>query len=78
MAGKRTPEPPKPRASTDGAAKEEVIRFRCTHEQKQVLIEAAAREDLDVSSWLRRLALKAAREAADRDATAHPPGKPHR
>lgn len=42
------------------ARKEKDVRFRVTDEQKRALKEAAAKEGLDVSAWLRRLALKAA------------------
>jgi uncharacterized protein (DUF1778 family) len=40
--------------------KEESIRLRVTEEQKRVLTEAAEREGLDVSTWLRSLGLRAA------------------
>lgn len=40
--------------------KEESIRIRVTEEQKRVLTEAAEREGLDVSTWLRFLGLRAA------------------
>jgi len=40
--------------------KDEVVRFRISAEQKAALDAAAAREGLDLSSWLRRLALQAA------------------
>jgi uncharacterized protein (DUF1778 family) len=40
--------------------KEDVVRMRVTLEQKQALLAAAEREGLDVSAWLRQLALRAA------------------
>jgi uncharacterized protein (DUF1778 family) len=40
--------------------KEETIRIRVTEEQKHALIDAAKREGLDVSTWLRFLGLRAA------------------
>lgn len=42
------------------ARKQDVVRFRVTDEQKQALTQAAEKEGLDVSAWLRQLALKAA------------------
>jgi uncharacterized protein (DUF1778 family) len=39
---------------------EEVIRIRVTAEQKRLLIEAAERDGLDVSAWLRLLGLRTA------------------
>ncbi|MGO9449429.1 MAG: plasmid mobilization protein [Candidatus Binataceae bacterium] len=46
----------KPRAER----KNESIRIRVTSSQKRVLTEAATRSGLEVSSWLRSLALGAA------------------
>jgi len=40
--------------------KEETIRIRVTKEHKRMLIDAAKREGLDVSTWLRFLGLRAA------------------
>ena len=40
--------------------KNEVVRMRIAAEQKQALAETAAREGLDLSTWLRRLALREA------------------
>lgn len=40
--------------------KDDVVRVRIPGEQKQALQEAAAREGLDLSAWLRQLALRAA------------------
>src|SRR5713226_4178452 len=49
-----------PRPRTDRRErKEQSIRIRVTEEQKRVLAEAAEREGLDVSTWLRSLGLRA-------------------
>jgi uncharacterized protein (DUF1778 family) len=48
------------RASPARKRKEDVVRMRVTLEQKQALVAAAEREGLDVSAWLRQLALRAA------------------
>lgn len=40
--------------------KDDVVRFRVTADQKRSLETAAEREGLDVSAWLRQLALRAA------------------
>ena len=40
--------------------KDEVVRFRASSEQKKAFEEAAEREGLEVSAWLRQLALRAA------------------
>jgi hypothetical protein len=40
--------------------KDEMVRFRVSAEQKQAFEEAARRNGLDVSAWIRRLALKEA------------------
>jgi uncharacterized protein (DUF1778 family) len=40
--------------------KEESIRIRVTQDQKRMLAQAAEREGLDVSTWLRSLGLRAA------------------
>jgi uncharacterized protein (DUF1778 family) len=45
---------------TGKVKKEDVVRMRVTVEQKRTLEDAAAREGLDVSAWLRQLALRAA------------------
>jgi len=42
------------------ALKDDVVRIRIPAEQKQALLEAATREGLDLSAWLRQLALRAA------------------
>lgn len=46
----------KPRAER----KEEMVRLRVTKEQKKAFTEAAARAGLDLSAWLRVVALRAA------------------
>jgi uncharacterized protein (DUF1778 family) len=48
------------KSSTDKATKDDVVRMRVTVEQKNALVEAAAREGLELSAWLRQLALRAA------------------
>ena len=48
-----------PRAPAKGT-KDEVVRMRVTAEQKRALTDAAAREALELSAWLRQLALRAA------------------
>ncbi len=40
--------------------KDDVVRFRVSAEQKQAFEEAAKRDGLDVSAWIRRVALKEA------------------
>jgi uncharacterized protein (DUF1778 family) len=40
--------------------KDEVVRMRVTADQKQALEDAASRAGLEVSQWLRQLALRAA------------------
>ena len=40
--------------------KDDIVQMRITAAQKQALSEAAAREGLDLSVWLRQLALRAA------------------
>lgn len=40
--------------------KDDVVRMRIPAEQKAALVEAAAREGLELSAWLRQLALRAA------------------
>jgi uncharacterized protein (DUF1778 family) len=42
------------------ALKDAVVRMRIPAEQKQALSDAAAREGLELSAWLRQLALRAA------------------
>lgn len=50
----------KKKAAAFRAAKDETVRFRVSTEQKQSLEEAAKRDGLGLSAWLRRLALKEA------------------
>jgi uncharacterized protein (DUF1778 family) len=40
--------------------KDDVIRLRVTAEQKRAITDAAEREGLELSAWLRQLALRAA------------------
>lgn len=40
--------------------KDDVVRMRIPADQKQALTEAANREGLELSAWLRQLALRAA------------------
>jgi len=42
------------------ALKDDVIRMRVTREQKRALTEAADRAGLELSAWLRQLALREA------------------
>ena len=44
----------------DFATKDDVVRMRVTAEQKQALTQAAERDGLELSAWLRQLALRAA------------------
>jgi uncharacterized protein (DUF1778 family) len=45
--------------------KGDMVRVRVTAEQKRALTEAADRAGLDVSNWLRQLALRAAGVLSD-------------
>lgn len=47
-------------------ARDERIELRATREEKQLLAQAAAHERLDVTSFVMRSALPAAREVVDR------------
>jgi uncharacterized protein (DUF1778 family) len=40
--------------------KDDVVRMRVSAEQKQALLEAAERQGLELSVWLRQLGLRAA------------------
>jgi hypothetical protein len=40
------------------ALKDEVVRMRIPAAQKQAMVDAAEAEGLDLSAWLRRLALR--------------------
>jgi uncharacterized protein (DUF1778 family) len=42
------------------ALKDDVVRMRVTAEQKRAMASAAEREGLELSAWLRQLALRAA------------------
>ncbi len=46
--------------ATERARKDEVVRMRVTAVQKAALEEAAVRDGLELSAWLRQLALRAA------------------
>jgi uncharacterized protein (DUF1778 family) len=48
------------------AVKDDVVRLRVTTEQKRALTAAALREGLELSQWLRQLALRAAGELPGR------------
>jgi uncharacterized protein (DUF1778 family) len=51
----------KPRAApVPKPLKDDVVRMRISAQQKQALTEAAEREGLELSVWLRQLALRAA------------------
>lgn len=41
-------------------AKNDFVRMRISADQKRALVQAAAREGLDLSVWLRQVALRAA------------------
>jgi hypothetical protein len=45
---------------TTKALKDDVVRMRIPAEHKQALLQAAARDGLDLSAWLRQAALRAA------------------
>lgn len=48
------------RTSASRPLKDDVVRMRISAAQKQALAEAAQREGLELSAWLRQLALRAA------------------
>jgi uncharacterized protein (DUF1778 family) len=52
--------------STNSAARDDRIELRTTKEEKRLLSSAAAYERLDVTSFIMRKALPAAREVVDR------------
>ena len=52
--------------SATGAAREDRIELRATKEEKRLLTAAAAHERLDVTSFIMRNVLPAAREVVDR------------
>jgi len=53
------------RRKAKAARKENQIRIRLTHQQKEKLVRAAERAGLDVSSWLRTIGLQAAEAEQD-------------
>jgi uncharacterized protein (DUF1778 family) len=48
------------RKSSAKSPKTEVVRMRVTSQQKQAMQAAAARDGLELSQWLRQIALRAA------------------
>lgn len=50
------------RKKAAGQKKELMLRVRVTEDQRRILIEAAQKAGLDVSSWLRAVAIERARE----------------
>lgn len=52
--------------ATETAARSDRIELRATHEEKRLLTTAAAYERLDVTSFILRNALPAAREVVER------------
>jgi len=62
----------KPRAApVTKARKDDVVRMRISAHQKQALTEAAEREGLELSVWLRQLALRAAGVLPEKFASAN-------
>jgi hypothetical protein len=55
-----TLKPRRQKISTVKPLKDEVVRMRISTEQKGALVSAAARDGLELSAWLRQLALRAA------------------
>lgn len=53
----------KKRRKTQAERKEDVIKVTVTSEQKRVITEAAKAAGLDVSGWLRSLALASVKES---------------
>ncbi|HEV7488702.1 MAG TPA: hypothetical protein VGQ65_23760 [Thermoanaerobaculia bacterium] len=49
-----------PAKATGKPVKDDVIRVRLTSEQKAAIVAAAERDGLELSAWLRQLALRAA------------------
>jgi uncharacterized protein (DUF1778 family) len=49
------------RRKPDDERKESLVRIRLTADQKELLTEAAAKVGLDLSGWLRFIALKEAK-----------------
>lgn len=54
------------RRKPDNERKELVVRIRLTAEQKALLAEAAAKVGLDLSGWLRFIALREAKELLEK------------
>lgn len=50
----------KPKKPPEKTTKDDVVRMRVTVEQKAAMTEAAQRDGLELSAWLRQLALRAA------------------
>lgn len=48
------------RTAIETPVKDDVIRVRVTAEQKNAIVAAAERDGLEMSAWLRQLALRAA------------------
>jgi hypothetical protein len=48
------------RMNTSSRKKDEIVRIRMTAAQKRALVTAAARDGLELSTWMRHLALRAA------------------
>jgi uncharacterized protein (DUF1778 family) len=48
------------RTAIEKPVKDDVIRVRLTSEQKSAIVAAAERDGLELSAWLRQLALRAA------------------
>jgi uncharacterized protein (DUF1778 family) len=49
-----------PARGIEKKVKDDVIRVRLTSEQKSAIVAAAERDGLELSAWLRQLALRAA------------------
>jgi uncharacterized protein (DUF1778 family) len=49
-----------PSKAIEKPVKDDVIRVRLTSEQKAAIVAAAERDGLELSAWLRQLALRAA------------------
>jgi len=48
------------RAAIETPVKDDVIRVRVTSEQKSAIVAAAEQDGLEMSAWVRQLALRAA------------------
>jgi len=48
------------RTAIETPVKDDVIRVRLTSEQKRAIVAAAERDGLELSAWVRQLALRAA------------------